>query len=112
MAKERLDAIVDRTRNGGAEIVKYLKTGSAYYAPSAAAVQMCEAIVRDQKRILPCAAWLEGEYGMSGLFLGVPCKLGRRGLEQILEVTLTDEERDALAKSADAVRAPMAAVKL
>jgi malate dehydrogenase len=112
MAKERLDAIVDRTRNGGAEIVKFLKTGSAYYAPSAAAVQMCEAIVRDQKRILPCAAWLEGEYGMSGLFLGVPCKLGRRGLEQILEVTLTDEEREALARSADAVREPMAAVKL
>ena len=112
MSKERLDAIVDRTRNGGAEIVKYLKTGSAYYAPSAAAVQMCEAIVRDQKRILPCAAWLEGEYGMSGLFLGVPCKLGRRGLEQILEVTLTDEERDALAKSAEAVREPMGAVKL
>ena len=112
MAKERLDAIVDRTRNGGAEIVKFLKTGSAYYAPSAAAVQMCEAIVRDQKRILPCAAWLEGEYGMSGLFLGVPCKLGRRGLEQILEVTLTDEEREALARSADAVREPMGAVKL
>jgi malate dehydrogenase len=112
LSKERIDAIVDRTRNGGAEIVKYLKTGSAYYAPSSAAVQMCEAIVRDQKRILPCAAWLEGEYGMSGLFLGVPCKLGRRGLEQILEVTLTDEERDALAKSADAVREPMGAVKL
>ena len=112
MTKERLDAIVDRTRNGGAEIVKYLKTGSAYYAPSAAAVQMCEAIVRDQKRILPCAAWLEGEYGMSGLFLGVPCKLGRHGLEQILEVTLTDEERAALEKSAEAVREPMGAVKL
>ena len=112
MTKERLDAIVDRTRNGGAEIVKFLKTGSAYYAPSAAAVQMCEAIVRDQKRILPCAAWLEGEYGMSGLFLGVPCKLGRRGLEKIFEVTLTDEEKDALAKSAEAVREPMGAVKL
>lgn len=112
MSKERIDAIVDRTRNGGAEIVKFLKTGSAYYAPSAAAVQMCEAIVRDQKRILPCAAWLEGEYGMSGLFLGVPCKLGRRGLEKILEVTLTDEEKAALAKSADAVREPMGAVKL
>ncbi len=112
MSKERLDAIVDRTRTGGAEIVKYLKTGSAYYAPSAAAVQMCEAIVRDQKRILPCAAWLEGEYGMTGLFLGVPCKLGRRGLEQILEVTLTDEERAALEKSAEAVREPMGAVKL
>ncbi|MEO7368336.1 MAG: malate dehydrogenase [Gemmatimonadaceae bacterium] len=112
MSKEKLDAIVDRTRSGGAEIVKYLKTGSAYYAPSAAAVQMCEAIVRDQKRILPCAAWLEGEYGMSGLFLGVPCKLGRAGLEGILEVTLTDEERTALEKSAEAVREPMSAVKL
>ncbi len=112
MSKEKLDAIVERTRSGGAEIVKYLKTGSAYYAPSAAAVQMCEAIVRDQKRILPCAAWLEGEYGMSGLFLGVPCKLGRAGLESILEVTLTDEERAALEKSAEAVREPMSAVKL
>jgi malate dehydrogenase len=112
MTKERLDAIVDRTRSGGAEIVKFLKTGSAYYAPSAAAVQMCEAIVRDQKRILPCAAWLEGEYGMSGLFLGVPCKLGRAGLEQIIEVTLTDDERAALEKSAEAVKEPMSAVKL
>ena len=112
MPRERLDAIVDRTRNGGAEIVKFLKTGSAYYAPSAAAVQMCEAIVRDQKRILPCAAWLEGEYGMSGLFFGVPCKLGRAGLERIIEVTLTDDERAALEKSAEAVREPMGAVKL
>jgi malate dehydrogenase len=94
---DKLQAIVDRTRNGGAEIVKFLKTGSAYYAPSSAAVQMCEAIVHDQKRILPCAAWLEGEYGMSGLFLGVPCKIGRGGLERIIEVTLTDAERDALA---------------
>jgi malate dehydrogenase len=107
-----LDAIVERTRTGGAEIVKFLKTGSAYYAPSAAAVQMCEAIVLDQKRILPCAAWLEGEYGMSGLFLGVPCKLGRRGLEKIIQVDLTPAEKEALAKSADAVREPMASVKL
>jgi malate dehydrogenase len=107
-----LDAIVDRTRNGGAEIVKHLKSGSAYYAPSAAAVQMVEAIVLDQKRILPCAAWLEGEYGLSGLFLGVPCKLGRRGLEQIIDVELTSAERTALGKSADAVREPMAAVAL
>jgi malate dehydrogenase len=112
MSADKLQAIVDRTRAGGAEIVKYLKTGSAYYAPSSAAVQMCEAIVRDQKRILPCAAWLEGEYGMSGLFLGVPCKLGRAGLERILEVELTPEERDALQKSAEAVREPMAAVRL
>jgi malate dehydrogenase len=112
MPRAKLDAIVERTRSGGAEIVKHLKTGSAYYAPSAAAVQMCESIVLDQKRILPCAAWLEGEYGMSGLFLGVPCKLGRNGLEAIIEVELTREERDALAKSADAVREPMGAVKL
>jgi malate dehydrogenase len=110
--RSQLDAIVDRTRNGGAEIVKYLKTGSAYYAPSSGAVQMAEAIVNDQKRILPCAAWLEGEYGMKGLYLGVPCKLGRRGLERVIEVQLTADERAALAKSADAVREPMKAVKL
>ncbi|HET7456552.1 MAG TPA: malate dehydrogenase [Gemmatimonadaceae bacterium] len=112
MDRSTLDAIVDRTRNGGAEIVKFLKTGSAYYAPSAGAVQMVEAIVNDQKRILPCAAWLDGEYGMSGLYLGVPCKLGRRGLERVIEVELTKDERAALAKSADAVREPMGAVKL
>ncbi|CAN5813839.1 malate dehydrogenase [soil metagenome] len=109
--RAKLDEIVDRTRNGGAEIVKYLKTGSAYYAPSAGAVQMAEAIVKDTKRILPCAAYLQGEYGMEGLFLGVPCKLGRNGLEQIIEVELTDQERAALAKSADAVREPMELVK-
>jgi malate dehydrogenase len=108
----RLNAIIDRTRNGGAEIVKYLKTGSAYYAPSSAAVQMCEAIALDQKRVLPCAAWLQGEYGMRDLFLGVPCRLGRRGLEEIITVQLTDAERQALAKSAEAVREPMAAIKL
>jgi malate dehydrogenase len=102
-----LDAIVDRTRNGGAEIVKHLKTGSAFYAPSAGAVQMAEAIVKDKKRILPCAAWLQGEYGMRDLFLGVPCKLGRRGLEQVIEVELTDDERAALKRSADAVLEPM-----
>jgi malate dehydrogenase len=112
MDKKTLDAIVDRTRNGGAEIVKFLKTGSAYYAPSAASVQMAEAIVRDKKRVLPCAAWLEGEYGMSGLFLGVPCKLGRKGLEQIIEVELTSKERIDLGKSAEAVREPMSVLKL
>jgi malate dehydrogenase len=112
MDKAKLDAIVDRTRNGGAEIVKYLKTGSAYYAPSSAAVQMCESIVLDQKRVLPCAAWLQGEYGMQDLFLGVPCVLGRKGLEKILDVKLTPEERLALEKSAAAVREPMAAVTL
>ena len=110
--KPTLDAIIERTRTGGAEIVKYLKTGSAYYAPSAAAVQMCEAIAFDQKRILPCAAWLQGEYGQTGIFLGVPCKLGRAGLEKILELTLTSDERAALAKSAEAVREPMSAVTL
>ncbi|NUO38600.1 MAG: malate dehydrogenase [Gemmatimonadaceae bacterium] len=112
MEKAKLDAIVDRTRNGGAEIVKHLKTGSAYYAPSAGAVQMAEAIVMNQRRILPCAAWLQGEYGMKDLFLGVPCLLGRKGLEKVIEVTLTPDEKAALAKSADAVREPMAAIKL
>jgi malate dehydrogenase len=107
-----LEAIVARTRTGGAEIVKHLKTGSAYYAPSAAAVQMCEAIVRDQKRVLPCAAWLDGEYGFSGLFLGVPCTLGRAGIERILEVELTSKERVELGRSADAVREPMKLVQL
>jgi malate dehydrogenase len=111
MDRSRLDEIVDRTRNGGAEIVKYLKTGSAYYAPSAGAVQMAEAIVKDKKRILPCAAYLQGEYGMKGLFLGVPCKLGRNGLEQIIEVALTNDEKAALAKSAEAVREPMELVR-
>src|SRR5437016_2027116 len=110
MDKATLDAIVDRTRNGGAEIVKHLKTGSAYYAPSAGAVQMAEAIVQDQKRVLPCSAWLQGEYGMKGLFLGVPCKLGRKGLEKIIEVELTTDEKVALQKSADAVLEPMKAV--
>ena len=110
--RSKLDAIVDRTRNGGGEIVKYLKTGSAYYAPSSGAVQIAEAIVKDQRRILPCAAWLDGEYGMSGLYLGVPCKIGRRGLEKVIEVELTADERAALEKSAEAVREPMRSVKL
>ncbi len=108
--RKTLDAIVDRTRNGGAEIVRHLKTGSAYYAPSAGAVQMVESIVLDQRRILPCAAYLEGEYGESGIYLGVPCKLGRNGLTQVIEVELTDEERASLAKSAEAVREPMRAL--
>jgi malate dehydrogenase len=110
--RKTLDAIVDRTRNGGAEIVKHLKTGSAYYAPSSGAVQMVEAIVQDQRRILPCAAWLEGEYGMSGLFLGVPVKLGAGGMQKIIEVELTSAERVALGKSADAVREPMGVLAL
>ncbi len=103
---------MDRTRTGGAEIVAFLKTGSAYYAPSSAAVQMAEAIALDKKRILPCAAWLDGEYGMKGVFLGVPCKLGAKGLEQIIEVELTSKERVALGKSAEAVRESLAQVKL
>jgi malate dehydrogenase len=101
----KLNAIVDRTRNGGAEIVAFLKTGSAYYAPSAAAVQMVEAIALDKKRILPCSAWLQGEYGLKDVFCGVPCKVGRRGLESIVAIKLTDEERAALTASAEAVRA-------
>ena len=107
-----LDKIVERTRNGGAEIVAFLKTGSAYYAPSAAVTQMVEAIAHDKKRVLPCAAWVEGEYGVSGSYLGVPCKLGRRGLEQILQVKLSADEQAALKKSADAVKETMGAVKL
>jgi malate dehydrogenase len=112
MKREQLDQIVARTRTGGAEIVSLLKTGSAYYAPSAAAVQMAEAIVNDQKRILPCSAWLTGEYGHKDLFLGVPCKIGRRGLEAVLEVDLSPEESSALARSAEAVREPMASLKI
>ncbi len=107
-----LDAIVERTRKGGAEIVAYLKTGSAYYAPSAAAVQMAEAIVKNKKRILPCAAWLEGEYGFEGLYLGVPCKLGAAGLMQIIEVELSSDERAALQQSAEHVRNTMSGVSL
>ena len=112
MNSSRLDEIVERTRNGGAEIVGYLKTGSAYYAPSAAAVQMAEAIVKDKKRILPCAAWLEGEFGFRDLYLGVPCKLGASGLELIIEVELSKAERVALEKSAEHVRQTMSAVSL
>jgi malate dehydrogenase len=104
LAQDKLDAIVKRTRSGGAEIVAHLKTGSAYYAPSAAAVQMVEAIVHDKKRVLPCAVWLEGEYGLANVFCGVPAKLGAKGLEQVIEVTLTDQERKDLGASADAVR--------
>jgi len=103
IAKDRLDAIVQRTRDGGAEIVKYLKSGSAYYAPSAATVEMVEAILKDKKKILPCAAYLEGEYGIRGYYIGVPCKLGTRGIEQIIEIKLTPEEDAALKKSAAGV---------
>lgn len=104
LPKEKLDAIIKRTAGGGAEIVGLLKTGSAYYAPSAAAVEMVEAIFNDRKKILPCAAYLEGEYGIHGLFVGVPVKLGARGIEQIIDIKLTPEEQAALQKSADAVK--------
>jgi len=102
--KDRLDAIVSRTANGGAEIVKYLKTGSAYYAPAASAVEMAESILRDKKKVLPCSAYLEGEYGINGLYVGVPCKLGAGGIEKIYEIKLTDEETEALHKSSGAVK--------
>jgi len=103
ISKERIDAIVTRTRNGGAEIVNLLKT-SAWYAPGAATVEMVEAILKDKRKILPCAAYLTGEYGFNNLYVGVPVKLGRNGIEQIIEITLTEEEKAALQKSADAVR--------
>ncbi len=110
--RKKLDEIVDRTRKGGAEIVGYLKTGSAYYAPSSAAAQMVEAIVKDKKRILPCAAWLEGEYGMRDVYLGVPCKLGAGGLVEIVQVELSSKEEVALRKSADGVRKTIDSVSL
>jgi malate dehydrogenase len=109
IAKDKLDAIVTRTRNGGAEIVAFLKTGSAYYAPSASAVQMVESIALDKKRILPCSAWLTGEFGLKDVFCGVPCKLGRRGLEQIVPIELSAEEKAELHRSAENVRDTMKA---
>ena len=110
LAAETLEAIVDRARNGGAEIVGHLKTGSAYYAPSAAAVEMVEAIVHDRKRLLPASAWLQGQFGLSDVYCGVPCLLGRAGLERIVEIALTDAERTALHASAEAVRSVQAIV--
>jgi malate dehydrogenase len=107
---DQLAAIVDRTRNGGAEIVAFLKTGSAYYAPSAAAIQMVEAIALDKRRVLPCSVWLQGEYGLKDVFCGVPCKLGRNGLERIIDIKLTEAERAELVKSAEAVRSTQAVV--
>jgi malate dehydrogenase len=104
MSKERIDALVQRTANGGAEIVSLLKTGSAYYAPASAAVEMAESILKDKKKILPCAVYLEGEYGFNDLFIGVPVKLGSDGVEQIIQISLTEEEKVALSKSADAVK--------
>jgi malate dehydrogenase len=104
IAADRLKELETRTANGGAEIVKHLKTGSAYYAPSAAVTEMVEAILKDKKKILPCAVYLQGEYGISGLFVGVPCKLGARGLDQVIQIKLTAEEQAALQKSADSVK--------
>jgi malate dehydrogenase len=104
LPKERIDAIVKRTREGGAEIVNYYKTGSAYYAPSAAVAEMVESVLKDEKKILPCAAYLQGEYGMTDVYLGVPVKLGRHGIEQVIEVELAAEEKSALARSAESVR--------
>ena len=110
MDQDTLDRLVQRTRDGGAEIVKYLKTGSAYYAPSAAATEMVEAILKDKKKILPCAAYLEGEYGINGLFVGVPCKLGERGIEDIIQIKLTDREQADLERSAGAVKELIAVI--
>lgn len=112
LSKEQIDRIVDRTRKGGAEIVGLLKTGSAYYAPSASAVQMAEAILKDQKRILPCAAYLEGEYGVNGYFIGVLCTLGRNGVEKVHELKLNEEEKAGLQVSIAAVKELVAATKL
>ena len=111
LEQDRIDALVERTRKGGGEIVSYLKTGSAYYAPAAAAVQMAEAIVKDKRRILPCAAWLQGEYGFNDLYLGVPCMLGENGLERIIEVELEESERSALETSAEHVKSTVESLK-
>jgi malate dehydrogenase len=104
MSTERIEALVERTRNGGAEVVALLKTGSAYYAPAASVVEMIEAILRDRRRVLPCAAYLRGEYGIDGLFVGVPVVLGNGGVEKVIEIALTDDERAAFHRSADSVR--------
>ncbi len=112
LGKDVLDKIVDRTANGGAEIVGHLKTGSAFYAPGAAVTQMVEAIIRDKKRVLPCAAYLEGEYGVSGIYLGVPVKLGKDGVEAIIDLPLSDEERAALMQSADGVKESIGHINL
>src|SRR5213594_3899946 len=112
LSKDRIEALVTRTANGGAEIVNFLKSGSAYYAPGASAVEMVEAILKDKRKILPCAAYLNGQYGVRGLYVGVPVKLGRSGVEQIIEITLTPDEQAAFKKSADAVRELVDKLKL
>jgi malate dehydrogenase len=111
MSKDRINALIDRTANGGAEIVSLLKTGSAFFAPASAAVEMAESILKDKKKILPCAAYLEGEYGINNLFIGVPVKLGANGIEEIIQIDLTDEEKSALKKSANAVADLVEALK-
>ena len=111
MSKDRINALIDRTANGGAEIVSLLKTGSAYYAPASAAVEMAESILKDKKKILPCAVYLEGEYGINNLFIGVPVKLGANGIEEIIQIDLTNEEKSALQKSANAVADLVEALK-
>jgi malate dehydrogenase len=112
LPREKIDALVSRTANGGAEIVNFLKTGSAYYAPAASAIEMVEAILKDKKKILPCAAYLDGQYGVKGLYVGVPVKLGRRGVEQVIEIALTPAEQAAFDKSAAAVRELVDKLKL
>ena len=112
LSKEVIDRLVDRTRKGGGEIVNLLKTGSAFYAPSAGAIQMAEAILKDKKRILPCCAYLEGEYGLKDICFGVPVKLGVKGIESIIELALTEDEKKLVAKSADGVRKSIAELKL
>jgi malate dehydrogenase len=112
LSKEKIDALVTRTANGGAEIVNFLKTGSAYYAPAASAIEMVEAILKDKKKILPCAAYLNGQYGVKGLYVGVPVKLGRQGAEQVIEIALTPDEQAAFDKSAAAVRELVEKLKL
>src|SRR5438445_574168 len=109
---DRIQALVTRTANGGAEIVNYLKTGSAYYAPAASAVEMVEAILKDKKKILPCAAYLNGQYGVHGLYVGVPVKLGRRGVEPVIEIKLTADEQAAFQRSVGAVRELVEKLKL
>ncbi|MCK5422803.1 MAG: malate dehydrogenase, partial [Deltaproteobacteria bacterium] len=112
LSKERIDAIVARTRKAGGEIVALLKTGSAYYSPSASAIQMAEAILKDKKRILPCCAYLEGEYGLNDIYFGVPVKLGSNGIEQIIEVSLTEEEKELVLQSGKAVKESISSLNL
>jgi len=112
LPKDKIDAIIERTRKGGGEIVALLKTGSAYYATSAAVLEIVESVVKDKKRVLPCSAYLQGEYGYEGIYFGVPIKIGRKGVEKIFELELNAEEKEELRKSADAVKSTIAEIKL